>query len=921
MTTESILLDSDGGGIGSDNHNKQSKNTISSSTAMESTSISTSSTTTTFSNSTTPFIMNSKLKNSGGDILNNNNNISNDSNNNNNVAVLNNPLIYNIKKSLSTRRMINSLPSSHRQQQLQSPLMSTIKKVDPNLKRFNILKEILSTEQAYNSFLSVLIDVYLTGLRGSSVLSSEDIDTIFSNIEAIKSANDEILYRLKDRLENIEMPTQSTLSSSGSSESPEENNSQIVVVSDIFIELGPFLKIYSIFVNNYYSKAIKFIKNQNSNNKKFKTFLNECKYSQSAKKLDLNDLLIMPIQRLPRYILLLEELTQYTQNSQEKQNLIDAKQIMKEVASYVNQATERKGTMRNDQISLAHIQQLLGPKAANLIQPHRKLVKSGELDRLVVNSEGVPKKRKLIVYLFNDIIIYSVNNKFWRQMQLSEVWIKSRTNESYKSLVTFEIFSPSLSCIFLSDDNNMEWPLLIEDTINSLLENDAAAKEKRLKILENIQEQEDLTFEEKQFFFESLSSLSGNTVNQQSSQQQLHHQKNSALKGKHIRKQKSRANLNGIIESGIVNDRKKQIEQLLIEKRSILEYQGRAGMGADASEGAPSGEHRGDTGNYQDYDDDYDQDDQLLDDLYLKSIEYNEKKNQAAIKKYKTLSTSMPSSISAKSFFKEQPNRLDHIIMLRTNVKKQGYLTKIGHIVKNWKRRWFVMENGYLFYMKHQESNRQLGTIAILGSNIEMICYESRSFHIVTKGRTFMLVADSEDDLRDWLRVIQEFFDERTSNIQRIKSQFLSGANKPLSQSAGELWLSASPKASSSPTSPKHTPFLNSSLDGSNTSLLANSRSLRNQITTNSSTTTSNFNTNSGNSDSSVLSAADILRRCTILNNDNNNNNNHFEGGKDQQQIIESEYEDSGSDITISSDDEDLDDYEDSTTTESEDEN
>jgi hypothetical protein len=36
-----------------------------------------------------------------------------------------------------------------------------------------------------------------------------------------------------------------------------------------------------------------------------------------------------------------------------------------------------------------------------------------------------------------------------------------------------------------------------------------------------------------------------------------------------------------------------------------------------------------------------------------------------------------------------------------TALEKSGYLTKQGHRVKNWKRRWWVLKNGSLSYFKN----------------------------------------------------------------------------------------------------------------------------------------------------------------------------------------------------------------------------
>eukprot|EP01133_Synstelium_polycarpum_P017203 gene17203-20502_t len=506
-------------------------------------------------------------------------------------------------------------------------------------KRWNILKEILSTEQAYNTFLSVVIDVYLATIKQRDIVSADDIELIFSNITSIKSANDEILQRLKERIEIIQLAS-----------------SPLIVISDIFIDLGPFLKIYSIFVNNYYNKAIKTIKSLTTGSKKFKAYL-------------------------------------------QKGKLQEAKLIMKDVVSYVNQSTEPTRKKEPLQV-LTVIQQMLGPRASNLIQPHRRLIKSGELDRLVINSEGVPKRRTLGIHLFNDIIIYAVNTKFWRQLSLSEVWIKPRSIEEFDQ--AFEVYSQNLCCIFLTDVNTVNWPILIQDTINLYLDNDNEAKE-------DIKEQEDLTFEEKQFFFESLSLLNGVSGSD-------------AVSGT--------KEAMTPIESGIVKDRKKKLEHLLLERR---------------------GEHQ-------------DNDTTALSDI-----------NQS------------PSMTSA-------------IILMRNNIKKEGYLTKIGEVVKNWKRRWFIMENGYLFYLKHKNSSRQLGVIPLIGSTLDSVSFESMTFSVVTKYRTFMLLGDTPEETKSWVAIIESFYEQRSAKTVQYAHQLTNQAIEMLNgaksvEACG--WRSASPPPSS----------------------------------------------------------------------------------------------------------------------------
>ncbi|KAK2561061.1 Pleckstrin homology domain-containing family H member 2 [Acropora cervicornis] len=59
--------------------------------------------------------------------------------------------------------------------------------------------------------------------------------------------------------------------------------------------------------------------------------------------------------------------------------------------------------------------------------------------------------------------------------------------------------------------------------------------------------------------------------------------------------------------------------------------------------------------------------------------------------------------------------------------RKEGYLTKLGGHVKNWKKRWFVLSGGNLYYYKSE---------------------------VATPKRTFYLTGDTEEVVDDWLRVL-----------------------------------------------------------------------------------------------------------------------------------------------------------------------
>lgn len=90
---------------------------------------------------------------------------------------------------------------------------------------------------------------------------------------------------------------------------------------------------------------------------------------------------------------------------------------------------------------------------------------------------------------------------------------------------------------------------------------------------------------------------------------------------------------------------------------------------------------------------------------------------------------------------------------------RQGYLTKKGSVVKNWKRRWFILDNQTLVYYKNKGD---IDSAGIINLDRCKITYENNiaigkpySFEIHTIDRIYYLYADSKEDLDGWLRSLQ----------------------------------------------------------------------------------------------------------------------------------------------------------------------
>jgi len=98
------------------------------------------------------------------------------------------------------------------------------------------------------------------------------------------------------------------------------------------------MKIYKGFVSNF-PKAQKLLDNLATSNSHFKNFLKTCKskHNLGEGKFFLSSLLITPIQRIPRYELLLKDLIKHTMRSQDDYpDLEKSYESIREVAEYLN---------------------------------------------------------------------------------------------------------------------------------------------------------------------------------------------------------------------------------------------------------------------------------------------------------------------------------------------------------------------------------------------------------------------------------------------------------------------------------------------------------------------------------------------------------------------------------------------------------
>eukprot|EP00735_Rhodelphis_limneticus_P014967 TRINITY_DN908_c0_g1::TRINITY_DN908_c0_g1_i2::g.16091::m.16091 TRINITY_DN908_c0_g1::TRINITY_DN908_c0_g1_i2::g.16091 ORF type:complete len:664 (-),score=187.68,sp/Q69ZL1/FGD6_MOUSE/31.84/3e-51,sp/Q69ZL1/FGD6_MOUSE/28.76/7e-21,sp/Q69ZL1/FGD6_MOUSE/43.48/4e-10,FYVE/PF01363.16/1.7e-18,FYVE/PF01363.16/4.2e-14,FYVE/PF01363.16/1.1e-20,RhoGEF/PF00621.15/2.3e-35,RhoGEF/PF00621.15/4e+03,PH/PF00169.24/1e-06,PH/PF00169.24/0.0063,FYVE_2/PF02318.11/0.02,FYVE_2/PF02318.11/0.0019,FYVE_2/PF02318.11/0.00011,zf-B_ len=187
-------------------------------------------------------------------------------------------------------------------------------------------------------------------------------------------------------------------------------------IGAVFIKFIHDLNLYSIYANAYDS-AITKLEQFKSTKAPFVEFLQTCKEDPKSKGLDLQSYLIMPVQRIPRYQMLLADLEKHMPHDHPDRDAThQALDGMKDVAELVNETIRS----RENYEKLLQIQKAFIGEKVPIVAPGRKFLKEGELLKVCRRTN-----KPFYFHLFNDTLIYSEKIKdtflFHRALQVTAV--------------------------------------------------------------------------------------------------------------------------------------------------------------------------------------------------------------------------------------------------------------------------------------------------------------------------------------------------------------------------------------------------------------------------------------------------------------------------------------------------------------------
>lgn len=260
----------------------------------------------------------------------------------------------------------------------------SVRKAKVQVKRTYVIQELLNTEAAYMQNLQIMIKKFQAPLLASlatpkPLLSEADIKTIFGSIELIYNVNMVLLELLSAKMRNW---------------------TSRQTIGDVFVYMADWFRVYTDYINNYDQSQSTLLRCKEES-PRFAQFLYERSMEPICALRGLESFLVAPIQRLPRYGLLLRELIKVTDESHpDHADLNLAVSRIDEITHYLNEK-RKEFDARLKMLTLAHSLQRTKTRTC-IVLPHRENL----LDFAVtynIRSSGKAGPGRL--YLLNDSLL------------------------------------------------------------------------------------------------------------------------------------------------------------------------------------------------------------------------------------------------------------------------------------------------------------------------------------------------------------------------------------------------------------------------------------------------------------------------------------------------------------------------------------
>ena len=269
--------------------------------------------------------------------------------------------------------------------------------------RANIAREVIKTERVYSTILSHIVNVFLNPLKESNlikdgVLTEENRRKIFPGaLATLSQVHKDFFNALEKRVAGW---------------GPHSK------IGDLFLDMNPYFKLYPVYVSDFENqlKALKVrthfdtlysffpvrelifsFSQEAKHNERFWEFIKGGFQVLKDPSNDLPSLLITPVQRIPRYLMLVQQLLKYTWPEHvDYKDIQSAATQLGKIADYVDQKAKDAENVQK----MHHVQEILLGKYDTLMDPQRRFVSQG----LVYEVRG-KDVRLMGLFQFSDMVV------------------------------------------------------------------------------------------------------------------------------------------------------------------------------------------------------------------------------------------------------------------------------------------------------------------------------------------------------------------------------------------------------------------------------------------------------------------------------------------------------------------------------------
>ena len=255
---------------------------------------------------------------------------------------------------------------------------------------------------------------WLGGTRNpSSFLSAEQHSTLFRAVHTLLPLHFDLLQQLHAavaRAKGQDGTLDTNTSSAAGGALVSADNAGCVEVGGVMYQFSPFFKMYNQYVAGH-SAALTLLQELTAAEGAFAEWLRRTEMSPPCSGQTLQSFLIMPVQRVPRYALLLKELLGHTPVSHcDHQPLTQALAVVENSATHINTAISEHAFRQQ----VVQLQAALSPSPSpSLVGPSTRFVLAGWLNKVT----GGTNTREYLVVLLSDCLVYASVSKNTAQLQ------------------------------------------------------------------------------------------------------------------------------------------------------------------------------------------------------------------------------------------------------------------------------------------------------------------------------------------------------------------------------------------------------------------------------------------------------------------------------------------------------------------------